>query len=442
MTQSQPHAHIAVVGGGIAGLTAAVLAAREGARVTVFERISQTGGRGRTRERDGFRFNMGAHALYQGGPAQSVLSELGVAPKGSRPPLGGALGLADGRLDVLPGGPLSLMTTALFTAREKAAFGAALARLPRIDPAPWQRRTLREFVDETFRTPRLRATFEALVRLSSYAHAPEQMSAGTAISQLQLGSADGVLYLDGGWQRMIGDIETVAREASVEIRCGARVRAVERLEGERVRHRVVCRDAEPVAADAVILAMGPSEASALVDGGSDPFLAEQAARALPVRAACLDVGLDRLPDAKRTFALGIDVPTYLSLHSAAARELAPSGGALFHAARYLAPDEKPDRGEIEALLESQLDLLQPGWRDHVVEKTLLLDVPAAHVLPTAEMGGLPGRPRVDALAARRPGLMLCGDWIGPEGWLADASFASGRDAGRAAAAFARSVAHG
>jgi hypothetical protein len=140
-----------------------------------------------------------------------------------------------------------------------------------------------------------------------------------------------------------------------------------------------------------------------------------------------------LPDPKRTFALGIDTPTYFSLHSTAAQGLAPEGGALFHLARYLAPDEKPERDVVQAELEGQLDVMQPGWREHVVVKKLLLDVRVAHAVPSAEHGGLAGRPRVDALAGSLPGLWLAGDWVGPEGWLVDGSFASGRDAGRAAA---------
>lgn len=430
--------HVAVVGAGIAGLAAAAFAARGGTRVTLLESVSEPGGRARTRASGRFRFNMGPHALYRGGPAEAVLAELGIAPQGAPPDISRGLGFADGRLHVLPGGPLSLMTTTLLGAREKAALGAMLARLPRLDPTPYMSWTLEAFVRETFRTERLRSIFAALVRLSTYTHAPGAISAGTAIAQVQSGLGSGVLYLDRGWQPMVDAMAEVAQKAGVEIRVGARVRSIE--EGGALE--VVLREGERIAVDAVVLAMGPAEAHALVAGGNDPLLAEQVERALPVRAACLEIGLSQLPDPSRPFALGIDVPTYVSLHSASARGLAPEGGALFHAARYLAPDEKPDRAQVKAQLEGQLDALQPGWRDHVEEQTLLLDVPVAHAVPTAEMGGLAGRPCVDALAGRHPGVLLAGDWIGPRGWLADASFASGRDAGREAAVLARSGLHG
>jgi len=46
-------------------------------------------------------------------------------------------------------------------------------------------------------------------------------------------------------------------------------------------------------------------------------------------------------------------------------------------------------------------------------------------------GGLARRP--DATAAEAPGVLLAGDWVGPEGMLADAALASGRRAGLLAA---------
>ena len=48
-----------VIGGGIAGLAASVLLAREGHRVTLFERGDELGGRAATEHRAGFRFEMG-----------------------------------------------------------------------------------------------------------------------------------------------------------------------------------------------------------------------------------------------------------------------------------------------------------------------------------------------------------------------------------------------
>lgn len=58
---------ITVIGGGLAGLTAAITAAEAGAKVTVYEAHHTLGGRARTAEGQ-YRTNDGPHALYSGGP--------------------------------------------------------------------------------------------------------------------------------------------------------------------------------------------------------------------------------------------------------------------------------------------------------------------------------------------------------------------------------------
>jgi phytoene dehydrogenase-like protein len=104
-------------------------------------------------------------------------------------------------------------------------------------------------------------------------------------------------------------------------------------------------------------------------------------------------------------------------------QLAPEGGAMIHVARYL-DDATPEPKAIERQLERVLDQLQPGWREVVIERRFLPYMVAASALATAADGGLAGRPGPQVPEA--PGLYLAGDWIGPEGWLADASLASAR----------------
>jgi phytoene dehydrogenase-like protein len=213
----------------------------------------------------------------------------------------------------------------------------------------------------------------------------------------------------------------------VTLRRGAKV--------ERVSHDGAVRGlevagGETVAADAVILALGPEEASGLVDGGSHPFLARAVSQAIPVRAACLDLGLGRLPNPKRSFAIGIDRALYFSVHSASAK-LAPEGAAAVAIVRYLAADERPEREELETDFERLLDAIQPGWRAQVVTRKLMRELVVTHDLPQAARGGLAGRTpgQVTGIA----NLWLAGDWVGPEGMLVDASFASARAAARGAA---------
>jgi hypothetical protein len=174
--------------------------------------------------------------------------------------------------------------------------------------------------------------------------------------------------------------------------------------------RVLCRS--------IVLATGPAAASSIL--GSDA-LASWANAVTPVRAACFDVALSHLPRPRATFALGVDVPLYLSVHSATAR-VAPTGSALVSTMKYLPPgepsDPKQDRGELEALL----DLLQPGWRALLVDSQWLPAVVASNALVEATKLGTRGRPGPKVPDV--PSAWVVGDWVGPEGMLLDAALAS------------------
>ena len=81
------HARTIVIGGGLAGLTAAATLARGGHAVTVVEGAEHVGGRGRSRHRDGFDLNTGPHALYRTAGGRAVLRDLGVAVARQAAPL-------------------------------------------------------------------------------------------------------------------------------------------------------------------------------------------------------------------------------------------------------------------------------------------------------------------------------------------------------------------
>jgi phytoene dehydrogenase-like protein len=405
---------VAVVGGGLAGLTAAAFAARSGRSVIVLEKAAEAGGRAGSRTLDGFVFNQGAHALYRRGPGTAVLRELGIRPAGA-PPARGYLAEIDGRETALPVDVRSLMTTGALRWREKVQVGRTLAALPRLDAAAYDSVTVDAWLDGLDMGGGARALVLALVRLATYVNDPQRQSAGAAIRQLQDATAGGVSYLHGGWKQLVDAVRSTATAAGAVVRTRAGVNALEAgLAGWRLE-----TEHGPVEAGAVILAVAPAVAARLA--GSETLGALPAA----AHAACLDVALRRLPRADRPFLLGIDRPLYASVHSLAA-QLAPAGSALVHLARYGGgADARPE-------LEALLDRLQPGWRAEVAHARFLPDMVVTNDLVSATRGGLAGRAPVEV--ADKAGLYLCGDWIGEEGQLAHASLASARRAAELATA--------
>lgn len=411
-------ADVAIVGGGLGGLTAAAYLARAGLSVALFEKARSFGGRGASQDESGFRLNLGPHALYVAGEAIAALRELGVPFQGHRPAANGAYGIYRGRKHALPGGPVSLLTTSLLGLGGKLEVARLMSSLPKVDAAAYDGITVAEWLQTHVRDQVARELLQALFRVSTYANAPRLQAAGTALRQLQQALGDGVLYLDGGWQTLVDGLRRVAVDAGARCEAGARIQAVEIVDGA-VRG-VRFGDGSRLGARAVLIAGSPDDAANL-----SPSLAHLTNGLIPIRAACLDLCLQRLPEPRSTFALGIDQPLYLSVHSAVAK-LAPANGAMVHLARYLPCGEDSDPKQDRSELEQLMDTVQPGWRTEVVFERFLPSMTVSHSLLTTSRHGLAGRPKVqvDGVA----GLYLAGDWVGAHGQLLDASIASARDA--------------
>jgi phytoene dehydrogenase-like protein len=408
---------VAVIGGGIAGLTAAAVLSRSGKTVSILERAGHTGGRAQTQNVEGFRFNLGPHALYRGGHAFRVLGELGISIQEPKVGGSGSYAVSGSKLHLLPAGPLSMMTTGLFSLSGRLEVLRFLASLPRIDPQPLVSVTVNQWVGTAIQREDVRSFVRALVRVSSYCDAPDEMSAGAAVEQLQVVFRNGVTYLNGGWQTLVDRVQQVALSAGCTIQTGASVRTVELKPGGDLGVRL--SDGNLIPARAVIVATPPGAAASLLGAGAGYRLQTWIQNSIPVEATSMDLGLRQLPRAERTFALGIDRPLYMSVHSRWGH-LAPKRTALVHVAKYLPIASRHDTDRLE--LEQLMDLVQPGWREQTIHERFLPRLTVTYALVRARDGGLAGRPAVDAPAIEN--VYLAGDWVGHEGMLADAAFAS------------------
>jgi len=402
---------IVIVGGGIAGLVSGAIASRAGAPVVLLEKASAPGGRAATRQKHGFSFNLGPHALYRRGVLNQTLRQVGVQISGAVPGANGAFGIKGGRVHTLPVGLTSLLTTGVLPIAGKVELARLMSRLPAIDAALLQHETLAAWLDGNIHDATVRQLIEMLVRVTTFTHDPEHQSAGAAISQLQL-SLPGVLYLDGGWQTIVDGLRSVATAAGARIIPERAAVSLERRH-DNVVDAVRLSGGSTVPASAVIITGSPDDVAQLTG-------IRHSSLGPPVRVATLDLALRALPKPKRTVAFGLDTPLYFSVHSTVAR-LAPEGGALIHASKYLRPSENAGR-DVEGELEALMDMMQPGWRDVVESKQFLPNLTVTHAQATAESGGLSGRPtsRVDGF----DNVFIAGDWVGPTGQLSDAAAAS------------------
>jgi phytoene dehydrogenase-like protein len=362
---------------------------------------------------------MGPHALYLGGEARKVLREFGVVPTGRKPkPKGCAY--AGGELYPLPGDGLSFFRSKLLSRAAKIELLRFFSKALLLKPRDYAHVTLGDWLSTEFRQPEARAFIETLARTLTYTNAPEYQSVDEFLAQLKVYVKGNVLYMDGGWQTLVDGMRRAATEHGAQIvTCGS----VEAVMYDGTQHTVKLANGESYTAETVILATDPSTANKLVEGGQNTTLREWATSAKPARAACLNLGLRRLPKPGNWYGLGLDSPLYLSVHSVYAR-LAPEGQAMLHVIKYLHPDAQETPQQDEQEMEHLLDLMQPGWREEVVARSYLPRMTVFNGMPLAANGGMGSRPGPEVPGV--PNLYVVGDWVGKQGSLLDAAMASAR----------------
>jgi phytoene dehydrogenase-like protein len=375
---------ITVVGGGVAGLTAAIACAEGGGEVTLFEAHAKLGGRARSTDGP-YKANLGPHAIYAGGVLWNWLTERDLMPPLARPPLTGVRFHFDGAVHRTP--PLSLIPPGL--------------RL-RGRMAP---------VDQDFRSwvadhadRRTADYLSSLAGVYTFHHDPGELSAAFVWQRTQrllLQPRPSARFIIGGWTNLVNALERRARELGVEI-----------VTGEPV-------DALPDAP--VIVALELRDARVV--------LGDETLRWPSGHTACLDLGLrERRGDP--WIVSDLEASGWIERYTAQDPSLAPAGEQLVQGQMPVRPGEGAD--EAAERLEELLDASFEDWRGRVTwRRRQVMD---------GRSGALdfPGttwrdRPAID----RGDGVFLCGDQVAADGCLSEVSFASAIEAGKRAVERAR-----
>src|SRR3712207_4883628 len=272
---------VAVVGGGMSGLTAACYLARAGLAVSVFEKAPILGGRAATREFDGFLFNRGGHALYTGGAGSRILEELGISYDYGIPK--DTFVLQGGKLSPFPADPLGLLRTDSLGAADKLALVRFFVAISRAIPAALARTSVQEWLDTEIRRPQLRRVIAAFARTFAYSTALDLVSAEMFVDKFQRALRHPIHYVDGGWRVLVDALREAAEQAGARVVSGAGVESVQLVGDRAVAVRL--RDGSSVRSSAVVLATGPREAARLAGGSRRQVLRRTVLSLLPARIA-------------------------------------------------------------------------------------------------------------------------------------------------------------
>ncbi|KAF9132782.1 hypothetical protein BGX30_012524 [Mortierella sp. GBA39] len=181
MSMEHPFYDIAVIGGGLTGLTAAIYAARSGRSVILLEKDSRLGGLAQTARIGGALFNYGPRAMYEGSAALRILDELGCKPSLGSGTKNAMYGILDGKL---------IHATEELNPEEQTEWSTLMGSLNRIDPEPVRPISMKEWALGHVRSDRVRQFFYAIAGSIIAAAGPHAVSKWLKSSGLHSHSLD------------------------------------------------------------------------------------------------------------------------------------------------------------------------------------------------------------------------------------------------------------
>ncbi len=370
---------ITVIGGGLAGLTAAISCAEQGAAVQLLEAHGELGGRARSLPGP-YRANLGPHALLASSPFWHWLGERQLLPPHARPRLSGVRFRWQDDIRRVP------------------AVGAAVAALRlRGRSAP---------VDRDFRgwaSDHVGAdAADALARsagILTYYHDPGELSAAFLWEPLVRGLLSApptARYPIGGWSTIVELMRARAAQLGVEIQTGTRV--------------------QTLPPPPVIVATELADARALLGDDGLTWLSGH--------AVCLDLAL-RHRRGDPFVVVDLQETGWIERFTAADSTLAPPGEELIQAQMPIRPGESADAAA--ARLERLLDAAFSGWRERETwRRRQVMDGRTGALDPPGSTWR--DRPAID----RGDGVFLAGDMAAAPGCLSEIAWASAVEASRKA----------
>lgn len=412
---------IGIIGGGLSGLTAAALFAKQGTPVTLWD-AGLLGGRATSQTVKGFTFNYGAHAIY--GRDQSILrkltKQLGIEVTWLDFSASRAKYEFSGHLTAVPANAWGLLKTEVIEGTNKVRFTweiiKTILRVERGDP--------QQSIGQWLKTERVdEQVAQLMLDLAStnfFTAEPEKIPSDVYFEYYQklFRTRKPVSYIEGGWQGLVQELERIILENHGEILKKTKITAVESTTtGFLVRDR----KKQEWNVERIIFAVPPREILKMATPTAIQRFVTPYASHEPVEVFVYDLGLHPYIQTPYSYIYDRSHRAFITDLSHYDASLAPKDGQVLQAIAYLEHDrlEDPDYiGHVRTGIEQMLDVHFTDWRQRIVAERTIKRAVVQEI--KWKMGQTP-------LATHIPdhaGVAFVGDWCEGTGQLSELAFSS------------------
>ncbi|SFJ09915.1 phytoene desaturase family protein [Thermoflavimicrobium dichotomicum] len=420
---------IVVVGGGLAGLSAAARLAHNGYRVTLLEKSPKLGGRAITIPMKGFNFNFGAHAIYA--RDISVLSKLekeinlkvdwkNFSPSKAFYDLGSFTTPMPTTLE-------GIYKTKILDRSNKIRFGIEVMKtLVNIERGE-EGVLIGDYLEKE--PEQVRDMFLTLASSNFFTNEPEKIPSPLFFQYykrffgtMAMGShrKRAVSYIGGGWQSIVEGFAKIIEQNGGTIIPKEKVTKVI-MNGDQVT--AIQGKETTYEADQFIFCIPPKECYNLFSETPYQHLFEEYSKYSPTVVVVYDIGLSERIRSPFTYVYQKGERVFITDISYYDPTCVPEGGQLLQAIAYLNDEEIANNKADEkvATIEAVYDKHYPGWRDRLVAKRVSKKAVVQEIKCINDQRLMPTK------FYSLSNAYFAGDWCQGEGQLSELSFSSAYD---------------
>lgn len=410
---------VVVIGGGLAGLSAAARLAYNGYQVKLLEKAPKLGGRAITIPLKGFNFNFGAHAIYA--RDKSILrkyeSEIGLQVDWKDFSASKAFYDLGSFTTPMPATLEGLFKTKVLDAENKVRFTYEILKTMSSFERGEEGTPIGEYLQKE--SDAVRDVLLTVASSNFFTNEPEKIPSPLFFRYYKrlFATSRAVSYIGGGWQAIVQSFADIITEHNGEIIPREKVTAIE-MEGNQIK--AVQGKEKHYEADHFIFCIPPKELLNLFGETAFKKYFEEYTRYTPTQVVVYDVGLSERIASPFTYVYHKGERVFITDISYYDRTCVPEGGQLMQAIAYLNEEEiaanKAD--EKIASIEQVYDKHFPGWRDRLVAKRLSKKAIVQEIKCIDDQRLMPTK------FYSLPNAYFAGDWCQGKGQLSELSFSS------------------